>query len=183
MKALEVILILIMILLGSHSSYAQAMFGTSHAVVDVSIHYEDSLSKLQSKDVKLALNYETAEFVMHLNTEDLSVPADSAFDLTDLIGDEDISYKGKFDLAYIKTKEHPPMSFEVVGDLRIGDSDPVRLIGVGDLVHVSDGAYPCQLYMLFRTRASDLMSIVDKPLQFEYILIEIQQVLLEEDFE
>ncbi len=181
-RSIRIVLLLFAAFIGCYAN-AQNTFGTSHAVVDIGVHYEDSLTRLQSRNVKVALNYETAEFVMFINTSELVTLSDSSLNKVGGLKEKEFSYHGVFDLEYIKTKEHPPLSFEVRGDLELGKISPLKLIGKGDLVHVSDGAYPCQLSLEFRISAEELERKLEVPISFEYIDIKIQQVILKENFE
>ena len=163
------------------SSHAQVVFGTSHAVMNVNINYADSVLKLQTSDLKVSLNYQTAEFIMHLNGSDLyHLDTISQMDIS-VLDDIEFTFKGNFDLDYIKSTNHPPFSFEVQGELQYGDND-LQLIGKGDLTHISDGAYPSRLTMAFKIVPEDLEQLSMKPANFEYIILDIEQTVLEDDY-
>lgn len=169
-------------MIGYTGQAQQVVFGTAHAVMNVNINYADSVIKLQTSDLKVSLNYQTAECFMHLKGKDLYL-LDSTWkaDLSEL-EELEFTFTGNFDLDYIKTTNHPPFSFEVQGDLRFGVDD-LQLMGKGDLTQISDGAYPSQISLEFKIGPDDLQNLSMKPEGFEYIIIEIEQTALEDQYD
>ncbi|GAB4253127.1 MAG: hypothetical protein Kow0079_08440 [Vicingaceae bacterium] len=159
---------------------SQEIYRTTFGTLDILFFYNDSAVHATCKNVVVVLDYETAAFEIQIDKSKINTTIaiidssiqNKSFDF--------IYYKGKMGIEYIKTEKHPPMDFEVKGNL-IYNNYSEELIGKGHLEHIYGDVYSCILNMSFNLTINNLSEKTGIEGLKDYLKIELIQSVLKPD--
>ncbi len=181
MRTFRILIALTFSLLATETLHAQKIYYTPKGVIQISGTMMDSSVLLQSDEVAIILNYETAEFVVLIEVNSLRTGVDSLDRMLESIEDYTIRYRGHFDLAYIKTEKHLAQDFEASGNLIFDGHDAGIVKSRGRIEHFVEGTYPCFLTLSFRLNIADLEYFPALPRLGNELVIEINQAILDKE--
>jgi hypothetical protein len=169
-------------LIVSNKSLAQDIYGTANGIVQITAVVNDTVVLAQGRDLKIVLNYETAEIMLELDKNTLSTGSSYLDSLLYENYTAPIQYIGQLDLDYIRTQKHPPQDFEVDGFL---SCDPTNheFKGQGHLEHIFNGIYSCILTLSFHLSLEEIGIEISFPGVADEIHVEIVQTVLKRSSE
>ena len=131
-------------LLTGLTSSAQQIFSARDGHIQVWGKHMDSALVAESHELKMKLNYETAEVEFRVALKTLTSNCDSFNILAHAHPEMELVFKGKLDLPIVSTQDHPLQSFKIEGLLNLnGKERPVVLNAT--LRHLFAGIVACQL--------------------------------------
>jgi len=160
--------------------FAQDIYYTRNATLFLNGALDGKTVQLQTTELSVKLDYETADIIIKFPFSSLVTEIDSLQEMIKNTTTE-VVFDGKLGLEYINTETHPPMKFTLEGWLNIGKEETL-VEGEGELHHIGKAnQYAC---MLGLTLHLDLEALgVKLPLngmkqEFEAV---ITQALLQSD--
>lgn len=150
------ILLIMMSAILSCSANAQGTYRSKDGTISVTTTYFGRTITAHSKQVRVTLDYNTAEFVFSLALADLHTGIDS-LDRKLRAQTNSLSLSGNLNLGEINTTQHPPQDFVFTGRLLTGKSKHVIVKGSGRLEHIDGGEdMACELAAYFDTTTEAL---------------------------
>jgi hypothetical protein len=162
------------------TAISQNIYYTLGATLTLHGELDGEALKLQSRQLGVRLNYETAYMIIRLPVSSLESNVDS---LNQLLRNSrtEVVFDGKLSLEYIKTEDHPPLKFTSEGWLTIGDSKTL-ITGKGELLHIDDASkIACMLGMTMHLNFNDLKLPIPLPGLENYFEAVIKQAVLKQD--
>ena len=111
-------LIIIWVLCLGITSTAQ-LYSTQAGKILVNGKYKGVNVAAVSNHLHIQLNYDNAEFYMHLEISTLVSDNDSLNRLLQKLAGTDMHFSGKMNINYVQTKSHPKQNFSTTGVLSI----------------------------------------------------------------
>ncbi|MFQ5447151.1 MAG: hypothetical protein ACE5FF_09460 [Saprospiraceae bacterium] len=137
------------------TALAQDIYYTRDATLTLNGESNGRALKLQTRQLGVRLDYETAYMIIRFPVSSLESGVDSVNQLLRKSTTE-VVFDGKLSLEYIKTENHPPLKFTSEGWLTIGDSKTL-ITGKGELLHIDDASkIACMLGMTLHLDFQDL---------------------------
>lgn len=176
----KILILLLLIAIGLQYGLSQDIYYTRNATLYLNGGVNGKALTLQTSELNVKLDYETAEIIIRFPVSSLTTDLDSLQHWIQNINSE-VIYEGKLGLDYVNTENHPPMQFTTEGWLNINTEK--RLIeGNGELHHVGQSnQYACVLglNMILDLKALNIhLPIEGLDSEFEAI---ITQALLQRD--
>lgn len=135
-------------------SQAQDVYRTQSGTMIITGISSDTVVQLKTKDLLILLNYENAKFQMKMDKSTFYTGIDSLDKKLALMKYDIIEYNGQLNIESINTNGHPPLDFEMEGELSTNDN---IIHGTGHLEHYSSrGTYSCLLTLKFNLKKDDL---------------------------
>ena len=156
-------------------------YSTTKGTIKITGEWNDTILNVQSQDLIIMLNYESAEFQLKLDKSTLTTGVDSIDQILGSKESDYIEYEGKLDIERVKTEKHPPMDFLVEGQLKCNNHNEL-LTGTGHLEHIYGDVVSCILNMTFHLSLSESNLTIDLPGLKDEIHIEIVQSVLNRNF-
>lgn len=104
----------------------------------------DTALVAESHKLKMKLNYETAEVEFRVALKTFTGNCDSFNTLARAHPEMELVFKGKMDVPFVSTQDHPTQNFKIEGLLNLnGKERPVTLDAT--LRHLFAGSVACQL--------------------------------------
>jgi hypothetical protein len=154
---------------------AQDIYRTQNGDMLITAVSGDTVFKVTSKELLILLNYKDASITIKMDKSTFKTGNDSIDKKLALMKDI-IEFKGKLDLEFINTQDHPPLDFKVKGIL---SSNQKTIYGDGRLAHISfRGTYSCLLTLRLNLKMKDLGLNFEAFDLKEDIQIEIAQTVL-----
>jgi hypothetical protein len=145
----------ILLLLWSFSAKAQQRYQTKEGSIEVIGSYRDSLIIANSNHLFVLINYETAEIGLTLNPATLRTTTDSLNVKLINSSIKPIILKGKLNIPYVQTLEHPDHKLNFEAELYLNGIVKTVYIN-GLLKHIaSNETISCLLTLNFKFRLSD----------------------------
>jgi len=114
----------------------------------------DSALVAESHQLKMKLNYETAEVEFRVALKTFTGNCDSFNVLTRARPELELFFKGKMDVPFISTQDHPTQNFKIEGLLNLnGKEHPVTLEAT--IQHLFPSTVACRLSANFSFLLSD----------------------------
>ncbi|MFV8326914.1 hypothetical protein ACNQGH_13535 [Flavobacterium sp. ZS1P14] len=168
---------IIVLLLWGFSAKAQQRYQTREGSIEVIGSHKDSIIIANSNHLFVLINYETAEIGLTLNLTTLRTTTDSLNVKLIKSSIGPVILKGKLNIPYVKTLEHPDYKLNFEAELHLNGM--VKTIYVNGLLkHIaSNETISCLLTLNFKLRLSDFG--IDLPEGWNNeITIQIFQALL-----
>ncbi|TAK35382.1 MAG: hypothetical protein EPO28_15000 [Saprospiraceae bacterium] len=141
---------------------AQNIYYTLDASLTLNGELGGEALKLQTRQLGIKLDYETAYMIIRFPVSSLESGVDS-LDLLLRKSTTEVVFDGKLSLEYIKTEDHPPLKFTSEGWLTIGSSKTL-ITGTGELLHIDDASkIACMLGMTAQLNFKDLKLPIPLP--------------------
>ncbi|MFV7234466.1 hypothetical protein [Flavobacterium sp. ZB4R12] len=146
---------IIALLLWSFSVKAQQRYQTREGSIEVIASYRDSIITANGNHLFVLINYETAEIGLTLSPTTLRTTIDSLNVKLINTSIKPIILKGKLNIPYVKTLEHPDHKLNFEAELHLNGI--VKTIYVNGLLkHIaSNETFSCLLTLNFKLRLSD----------------------------
>lgn len=149
--------IIISLLYLSQAALAQQIFSARDGHIQVWGKHKDMGLVAESHELKMNLNYETAEVEFRVAMKSFTGNCDSFNLLARTHPELELAFKGKMDLPAVSTQDHPLQTFKIEGSLNLnGKERPVTLQAT--LRHLFAGTVACQLSANFSFLLSDFNS-------------------------
>lgn len=149
------ILILAFSFISGSISIAQDVYYTKQATLQLVGELDGQLLALQTTQLGIKLDYETASVIVRFQLSSLKTDIDSINEMLKKSKLE-VVFDGKLGLEYINTENHPPQNFEAEGKLTIGGLEAI-IHGDGELLHIGRATdYACMLKMTIPLNFKDL---------------------------
>lgn len=173
---------IIVLLLWSFSAKAQQRYQTREGIIEVVGSYRDSIVIANSNRLFVLINYETAEIGLTLNPSTLRTTTDSlsAKLINSSMGE--LVLKGKLNIPYVKTLEHPDQKLNFEAELLFNGKVKTAYVN-GVLKHVAGNeTINCLLTLNFKLRLSDFG--IDLPEGWNNeITVQIFQAVLKKSYQ
>lgn len=135
---------LIILFFAAEAASAQQIFSARDGHIQVWGKHMDSALVAESHELKMKLNYETAEIELRVALKTFTSNCDSFNLLAHAHPELELVFKGKLDLPIVSTQDHPLQTFKIEGLLNLnGKERPVTLDAT--LRHLFAGTVACQL--------------------------------------
>ncbi len=153
---------------------------TKGAILQLNGELDGKPLHLQTNELGVMLDYETAYIIVRFSIRSLQTEVDSLnkmFDKNKL----EVVFDGKLGLEYVNTEDHPPIKFTTEGWLTVGDSKSL-VRGEGELHHIGNTTtYACMLGMTMQLGFEELnIELPISGLRDEFEVV-ITQALLQKD--
>jgi len=146
--------IVISLLFPSQAALAQQILGARDGHIQVWGKHRDTSLVAESHDLKMKLNYETAEVEFRVAMKTFTGNCDSFNTLARARPELELVFQGKMDLPFVSTQDHPLQTFKIEGLLNLnGKERPVTFDAT--LRHLFAGTVACQLSANFSFLLSD----------------------------
>lgn len=146
--------IILGLLLTGLTSSAQHIFSARNGHIQVWGKHMDTALVAESHELKMKLNYETAEIEFRVALKTFTSNCDSFNVLARAHPEQELVFKGKMDVPFVSTQDHPTQTFKIEGLLNLnGKERPVTLNAT--LRHLFAGTVACQLSANFSFLFSD----------------------------
>lgn len=133
---------------------AQDIYRTQNGDMIITAIAADTVFKVTTKKLFILLNYENANIIIKMDKSNFKIGIDSLDKRLAKLKYNIIEFKGKLDIEYINTIDHPPLDFKVEGILSTNQN---IISGDGHLEHISNrGLYSCLLTLKFNLKINDL---------------------------
>ena len=172
----KMLILLLFIAIGRQHGLSQDIYYTRNATLFLNGELNGKALTLQTTELNVKLDYETAEIIISSLATDL----DSLQTQIEKINSE-VVYEGKLGLEYVNTENHPPMQFTTEGWLNI-NGEKKLIEGTGELHHIGQSnQYACVLglKMILDLEVLNMhLPVQDLNSEFEVV---ITQALLQRD--
>ncbi len=156
---------------------AQDNYTTTNGLIIFTATIDDKPVIYVSDELKVTLNYQTAEIEFELDKNNLR--ADDDF-ILQLFKPSILQFTGKLGIDYIRTENHPVQKFSVEGTLKSSSSNQFYIYGQGTLSHLySQSGNSCLLNISFQMKQDDVAKLLMSAPLPEVIHMEIIQTLLD----
>jgi hypothetical protein len=146
--------IIIVLLFAGQTALAQQIFSARDGHIQVWGKHMDTALVAESHELKMKLNYETAEVEFRVAMKTFTGNCDSFNALASARPEMELVFQGKLDLPVVSTQDHPLQTFKIEGLLNLnGKERPVTLHAT--LRHLFAGTVACQLSANFSFLLSD----------------------------
>ncbi len=151
------IITLVFILLSTcYSTFSQKdTYYTRNATLTMYGQMKGDIIKLQSSQLNITLDYETACIIIRVPVNSLRSEIDSLNALLKASQGE-VVFDGKLGMDYVMTENHPPMKFGFEGFLTANGCQTLLVRGEGELNHVGGRAYSSMLGLCLMLSFNDL---------------------------
>ncbi|PHN01846.1 hypothetical protein [Flavilitoribacter nigricans] len=176
----KILILLLLIAIGLQSGLSQDIYYTRNATLTLNGGLSGKALTLQTSELNVKLDYETAEIIIRFPVSSLTTDLDSLQTRIEKSNSE-VVYEGKLGLEYVNTENHPPMQFTTEGWLNINEEKQL-IEGTGELHHIGkSNQYACVmgLNMILNLDALNIyLPIEGLDSEFEVV---ITQALLQRD--
>lgn len=136
--------IILGLLLTYQAALAQQILGAPDGHIQIWGKHMDSALVAESHELKMRLNYETAEVEFRVALKTFTSNCDSFNVLARARPELELVFKGKMDVPFVSTQDHPTQTFKIEGLLNLGGKErPV--VFDASIRHVFAGTMACQL--------------------------------------
>ena len=138
----------------SQAVLAQQILGARDGHIQVWGKHMDTALVAESHELKMRLNYQTAEVEFRVVLKTFTSNCDSFNVLARTHPELELVFKGKMDIPIVSTQDHPLQTFKIEGLLNLnGTERPITLDAT--LRHLFAGTVACQLSANFSFLLSD----------------------------
>lgn len=136
--------IIMSLLFASHAALSQQFLSARDGHIQVWGKHMDSALVAESHDLKMKLNYETAEVEFRVAMKTFTGNCDSFNVLALAQPEQELVFKGKMDVPFVSTQDHPVQNFKIEGMLNLnGKERPVALTTT--IRHLFSSTVACRL--------------------------------------
>lgn len=168
---------IMVLLLWSFPAEAQQRYQTKEGSIEIIGSYRDSIIIANSNHLFVLINYETAEIGLTLNPATLRTSTDSLNVKLINSSIKLVILKGKLNIPYVKTLEHPDYKLNFEAELHLNGMVKTAYVN-GLLKHIaSNETISCLLTLNFKLRLSDFEIVLPGGWNNE-ITIQIFQTVL-----
>lgn len=144
LRVMKNLWIIIGLLFIGQAALAQRYFSARDGHIQVGGKHVDTSLVAESHELKMKLNHETAEVEFRVAMKTFTGNCDSFNTLTRARPKLELFFKGKMDVPFVSTQDHPVQNFKIEGLLNLDDKEiPVTLDAT--LRHLFAGSVACQL--------------------------------------
>lgn len=146
--------------------YSQKLEDMTNGTFNLTMVVNNKIVHYQSTDLVVELDFQTAQFTMILDPQNIKTGIDS-LDKIIRTRKEVFRMVGELGIKHIPIEKHPPLEFEV--SARVQDETIGYLEGEGELTYVFNGMYSSILTIVFNTDLKTLGLNDFIPAQFQNV--------------
>ena len=146
--------IILGLLLACQAALAQQILGAPDGHIQIWGKHMDTALVAESHDLKMKLNYETAEVEFRVALKTFTSNCDSFNVLARAHPELELVFKGKMDVPFVSTQDHPTQTFKIEGLLNLNGKEHPAVLNAS-IRHVFAGTMACRLSANFSFLLSD----------------------------
>lgn len=169
--------ILIGLLFTAQTAMAQQSFSALDGYIQIWGKHMDSALVAESHELKMKLNYETAEVEFRVAMKTFTGNCDSFNLLARARPELELIFKGKMNVPFLSTKDHPEQNFKIEGLLNLnGKERPVTFNAI--LRHLFSGTVACRLSANLSFLLSDFNPTLMQQGFDDHVEVKLNQTLM-----
>jgi len=132
------------LLLTCQAALAQQILGAPNGHIQIWGKHMDTALVAESHELKMRLNYETAEVEFRVALKTFTSNCDSFNVLARARPELELVFKGKMNVPFVSTQDHPTQAFKIEGLLNLSGKERHVTLNA-TLRHLFAGTVACQL--------------------------------------